>query len=280
VRLDGLRARPHRQLPHLHLRRRAAPHPEVPARLRRPPGDELHRRRRSDDHRRAEGRQGSAQLHRSVHRDVPRGCAGARARAGRRDAARHRRSEPARDGRSDRRAREERPHLRQRRLDLFQDLDAAVLREAGAPRSRRHEAGRPRRRRFLREGRCPRLRVVESDQAGRADMDARRSAGTAGLAPRMLRDGAAPARRAADRHPCRRDRPDLSASRERDRAERRRDRPSVLALLGPRRVPDRRRAEDVEVAREHLHDSRRGRERASAPRRCATCCCRRTIASS
>ena len=68
LRADGLRARPHRQLPHLRLRRRAAPHAEVSARLPRPAGDELHRRRRPDDRRRAEGRHGPARLHRPVHR--------------------------------------------------------------------------------------------------------------------------------------------------------------------------------------------------------------------
>ena len=41
----------------------------------------------------------------------------------------------------DPRARAQRPHLRQRRVDLLQDLDDARLRAAGAPRSRRDEAG-------------------------------------------------------------------------------------------------------------------------------------------
>ena len=170
LRPDRLRARPHRQLPDLHLRRRAAPHAEVPARLRRAAGDELHRRRRPHDRRRAEGRHGAARLHRSVHRDVPRGRARARPRAGRGDAARDRRGEPAGDGRSHPRAREERPHLRQRRIDLLQDLDAADVRQARAPRSRGHEAGRARRLRQLRQGRRARLRAVEGDQAGRADL--------------------------------------------------------------------------------------------------------------
>ena len=102
LRADRLRARPHRQLPHLRLRRRAAPDAEVPARLPRAAGDELHRRRRSHDCRRAEGRHGPARLHGPVHRGVPRGRAGARPRAGGREAARDRRAEPARDGRDDR----------------------------------------------------------------------------------------------------------------------------------------------------------------------------------
>ena len=104
--------------------------------------------------------------------------------------------------------------------------------------------------------------------------------GPPGLAHRVLGDGAAPARRAADRHPRRRHRPDLPAPRERDRAERRRDRQAVLALLGARRAPARRRREDVEVARQRLHAAGRRRARASGRRRCATCCSRRTTASS
>ena len=66
-----------------------------------------------------------AVLHRSVHRGVSRGCPRARARGGRRDAARDRRGEPARDGGPGGGARRERPHLPERRLGLFQDLDAA-----------------------------------------------------------------------------------------------------------------------------------------------------------
>ena len=104
--------------------------------------------------------------------------------------------------------------------------------------------------------------------------------GPSGLAHRVLGDGAAPARRAADRHPRRRHRPDLSASRERDRAERRRHRHAVLAVLGARRAPDSRQREDVEVARQRLHGAATSSSAASARRRCATCCSRRTTASS
>ena len=42
----------------------------------------------------------------------------------------------------------------------------------------------------------------------------------------------------------------------------------------------RRRREDVEVARQHAHDSGSGGARPSARRRCAICCCRRIIGSS
>ena len=51
-------------------------------------------------------------------------------------------------------------------------------------------------------------------------------------------------------------------------------------VLGPRRAPDHRQREDVEVARQRLQRERRRRSRASARRRCDTCCCRATIASS
>ena len=139
LRPHGLRARAHRQLPDVRLPRRAAPHAEVSARLRGEAGDELHRRRRPHDCRRAEGRHGPAQLHRPVHRGVSRGLARAGPRGSRGDAAGDRRSESPGDGRSHRRAREERPHLRQRRIGLLQDRDAARLRQAGAPRSRGHE---------------------------------------------------------------------------------------------------------------------------------------------
>ena len=81
----------------------------------------------------------------------------------------------------------------------------------------------------------------KATKPGEPTWDVGRSAGPPGLAPRVLGDGAAAARRVADRHPRRRHRSDLPASRERDRAERRRDRQAVLALLGARRVSDRRR---------------------------------------
>ncbi len=153
-----------------------------------------------------------------------------------------------------------RPHLLERRIDLFQDFNAAGIRQAGAARPRRDEAWRAGRFRQLREGRRARFRAVEGDQARRTDLECRRSAGTSGLASRVLGDGAAAARRGADRPARRRHRSDLSPSRERNCAERRRYGQAVLALLDARRVFDRRRTEDVEIARQHLHDSRRHRE--------------------
>ena len=99
LRADRLRARPHRQLPHLRRRRRAAPRAAVPGRLRRAARHELHRRRRPHHRRVAEGRRAAARVHRPLHRGVPRGRRGARARTGRGDAARDRRREHRGDGR-------------------------------------------------------------------------------------------------------------------------------------------------------------------------------------
>ena len=53
-----------------------------------------------------------------------------------------------------------------------------------------------------------------------------------------------------------------------------------VAVLGARRTSVRRKREDVEVARQRLHAARRARAEATGRRRCATCCCRRTTASS
>ena len=95
--------------------------------------------------------------------------------------------------------------------------------------------------------------------------------GPAGLAHRVLGDGAAAARR-HDRHPLRRRRPHLPAPRERDRAERRRHRQAVLAVLGPRRAPHPGRwREDVEVAGQRVHACATSWRTATARRRCATC---------
>ena len=137
-------------------------------------------------------------LHRAVHRGVPRGRASARPRAGRGNAARDGRGEPAGDGRSGRRARRERPHLPQRRLGLFPDRHAARLRQAGAARSRGHEGRRPRRRRQLRQGRRARLRAVEGDasRASRRGTSSIRPAGPAGTSSaRRWRCGCSASRR-------------------------------------------------------------------------------------
>ena len=91
--------------------------------------------------------------------------------------ARHRPGEHRRDGDDGRATGAERAHLPQRRFDLLQDLLDAGLRQARAPRSCRHEAGRAGRCRRLRERRCARLRAVEGNQAGRADLGSGRPPG-------------------------------------------------------------------------------------------------------
>ena len=103
-------------------------------------------------------------------------------------------------------ARGARAHVRVRRIDLLPDFHAAAIRQAGAARSRRHSGGRAGRRGYLHQAGRPRLRPVEGDEAGRADLGLRLRAGPARLAHRVLRDGAPAARRAADRHSWRRDR--------------------------------------------------------------------------
>ena len=155
---------------------------------------------------------------------VSRGRGGARPRSRRGEPARHRSREHRGDGPDDPRARRARAHVSQRRVDLLQDCDLPRVRQAGAPRSRGHQERRPRRQRQVRQGERARLRRLEGDQGRRADVGSGHRPGPPGMAHRVLRDGAAAAGRGADRHPRRRRRPDLSASRERDRAERRRDR--------------------------------------------------------
>ena len=104
-------------------------------------------------------------------------------------AARHRSHRG--DGRYDPRARDERPHLHQRRIDLLQDFHVPGLRQTGAPRSSAASRRRPRRLRQVREGRCARFRAVEGGQAGRAVVGRRdcRSGAPAGTssAPRWRR---------------------------------------------------------------------------------------------
>ena len=68
------------------------------------------------------------------------------------------------------------------------------LRQARASRSRRDEERRPRRLRQVRQGRRARLRPVEGDEAGRADVGPGHRSRTAGMAHRVFRDGAAAAR--------------------------------------------------------------------------------------
>ncbi len=267
----------------LRLPRRPAPRAEVRRRLRDAARHELHRRRRQDHCRRAsrEGvplREYTERYIKAFHED----CAVARHRAGRRE----RRAPPTRptsQAMADMIAalEQKRPHLPQRRLDLLQDRDAARLRQAGAARSRRHPGRRPRRLRRVRQGRRARLRAVEGDQAGRADLGRRGRSRPSRLAHRVLGDGAAAARRVADRHPRRRHRPGVPAPRERDRAERRRHRASRSRASGCTSSTCSSTNQKMSKSLGNVYTVQRRRSTAaSGRRRCATCCCRRTTASS
>ena len=142
LRPDGVQPGAHRQLPDVRLPRRAAADAALRVWLARAPGDELHRRGRSDDCRRAEGGNGPSRLHRSVHRRVSRRRGGAWPGAGRGQPARDRRGEPEGDGGPGRGAREERPHLSQRRVGLLPHRHLREIRPAGAARSGGHQARR------------------------------------------------------------------------------------------------------------------------------------------
>ena len=150
------------------------------------------------------------------------------------------------------------------------------VRHALAPHARRaaRERGRARRRR--RAQACSRrLRALEDGQARRAGVGLAVGSGPAGLAHRVLGDVVeAPRRRL--RHPRRRQRSRVPAPRERDRASRRR-RPRVRALLVAQRDAERRRREDVEVARQ-LRDARRRARPATTRARSGCSFCRRTTA--
>ena len=111
VRSHGVRPRAHRQLPHVPRGGSAASHAASRRRLHGAPRHQLHRRRRQDDRRVAEGRRAAARIHDALHRRLSRGRRRAGTRAARGHAARHRSGEPGRDGRHDRVSRAARPHL-------------------------------------------------------------------------------------------------------------------------------------------------------------------------
>ncbi len=67
--------------------------------------------------------------------------------------------------------------------------------------------------------------------------------------------------RAADRHPLRRSRPHLPASRKRDRTKRGRDQQAVRPVLDARRTSSDRRREDVEISRQRVHPAGHSGER-------------------
>ena len=231
-------------------------------------------------------RRAAARLHRAVRRRLPRGRRGARPRTARGDAARDRRRRTSR--RWGRRSPRSRPTA---------TPTAATARSTSRSRRCPTTASWP----GSITAACSRGARVDSDKyekddardfvlwkatkPGEPTWDPGIGAGSSGLAHRVLGDGAAPARRAADRSARRRRRPDLPASRERDCAGGRGDRAAVLALLAPRRAPDDRggrqvEREDVEVARQRLQPRGHRAHAGSGRRRCAISTWAFTIASS
>ena len=193
LRADGVCARAHRQFPDVRQPGCAAARAEVPGRLRDAPRHELHGRGRQDDHRVAAGRRLAARLHdRYVAafledaaamglepvEENPRATdeANLRAMADMVNALTARGHTYQSDG-----------------SDLLPDRDAARLRQAGAAGPRRHSGRRARRRGHLHQAGRPRLRAVEGHQARRAHVGLRVRARAAGLAHRVLGDGAATA---------------------------------------------------------------------------------------
>ena len=113
----------------------------------------------------------------------------------------------------------------------------------------------------------------------RAELGLRLRPRPPGLASRVLGDGAAAAGRAADRHPLRRRRSHLSASRKRDRPERRRDEQTVRARSGCTSSTcssTKRRCRSRSATSSTFPTSSR---KGTGRRRCGTCCSRRTTAS-
>ena len=154
--------------------------------------------------------------------------------------------------------------------------DARLRRRLVEPLARRDDRRRARRGRAL-QARPDGLRAVEAVEAGRAGMavaGGHHGAGPAGLAHRMLGDGVEASRRDL-RHPRRRHRPGVSAPRERDRADRAAPstRPVMANYLDAQRLPAGRRREDVEVARQFLHDPRAA-GRIGRARCCVSACCK------
>ena len=245
-------------------------------------GDELHRRRRPDDPRVEQGRRAAARVHRpATSRRSTRTPATLGLEEIEDRAARHRRGQPARDERHGRRARAERPHLPQRRLDLLPHRRRCPT-TASWPGSIT-PASRPAR------GSTPTSttrRTPATSCCGRRPSPTSRP-GTSASAP-AAPAGTSSARRWRCASSARRRSTSTAAAstsifphheNEIAQAEGATEAP-VLALLVPRRASADGRREDVEVARQRLQ--RPGPARAGPPRRrrCATCCSRCTTASS
>ena len=150
-------------------------------------------------------------------REFPRGRGGARLPAADRRAARDRAHRGDED--ADRAARRLGQRLRGRGARAVQRAVDAGLRQAVEALARRDGGGRARRCRALQARRhgFRAVEAVEGRRAGLAVTRRHRDAGASGLAHRVLGDELEASRRDL-RHPWRRHRPRVSASRERDRA--------------------------------------------------------------
>ena len=156
-----------------------------------------------------------------------------------------------------------------RRFDLLPHLVVAGVRPAGTAGSGAAARRRARRGRRIRQGRRARLRALEGTEARRAVVGHGDRAGPAGLAHRMLRDEHGGAR-AVVRHPHRRRRSHLPASRGRDRPERGGDRQAVRADMAALPASADGRPEDGQVDRQRRARGRPAGARASRPGRFAT----------
>ena len=226
------------------------------------PGHELHRCRRSDDCRLAEGRHAASRVHESVDRRVSRGCpapsASRMSKSGRgrpiRTISTRWRSWCGRSKPTATRTRATvRSTSRSRRLPQYgrlARLDHDGLKAGARVDSDNYDKDNARDFVLWKATQAPDEPSWDFGFGrGRPGWHLECSA----MALRLLG-------RAADRHPLRRRRSHFPASRKRDRAKRRRDQQAVRALLDARRASADRRREDVEVARQRLQPARHRRE--------------------
>ncbi len=265
MRPDGLQPSPHREFPHLRSHRRPSANAEA-SRVRGAPRHESDGRRGQDHRLCAGGGRGSPDIHGAPRGRLSRGHGAPpdRAPGGRApsDAARGG-DDPPCGG-----PRRAGAYVHRRGERLLQDLELPRLRTPVAPRRGGHPSRRPRRQRSVREGERSGLRPLEGEDR-RALVGAVGRAlrpGAPGLAPRVF--GHEHEVSGGDlRPPLRRDRPRVSASRERDRPEHRRHRQGLRSPLDPRGAPPRRRRDHVQEQGELLHAPRRPRAGAQAGRR-------------
>ena len=250
LRADGLQLRAHRQRPRpggVRGARRAAASPLRPTAL----CAQHHRRRRQDQR----GGQGTRYADLHHYRQVRGRVSRRHGRAGRerRFRAGHRavrdRAHPA-DDRDDPAPDRRRPRLRCRRPRAVRGGHLRRLRQAVAPRPGGHDRRCPRRSRAV-QAQPRRFRAVETLHRRPARLGIAVECRPSGLAYRMLGDGRSASGR-DHRHPRRRRRPAVPASRKRSRAERMRAwRKNLRQLVAAQRHAELRRQQDGQVGRQH-----------------------------